>query len=177
MGSGTIVYDLRNVVCKNNNYSCFWYGGSAPTRDVTIRAINCDLDNWGVYWAETTITNSKLKRCHSCNIKVIDEDGNFLENALITITDNLGNQIFSELTDANGEIDEQILDTHLYKNATGTTTTVITEYNPFLLTISKSGYRTYIASLQVDDAVNSTISLTQGEVVIKNATLYNCTIK
>lgn len=86
-----------------------------------------------------TDANGKIVDQRSFNLKVIDKDGNAISGATVTLNNVNGTQQFSVTTAADGTITEQIVDS---VDWTGTAETE-TNYNPFTLTISKSGFLTY----------------------------------
>lgn len=76
----------------------------------------------------------------TCNIHVADKDGTNLEGVAVLCEDNTETEVFDELTDANGDIAEQVI---TYKKWT-TTAETLTEYTPHTFTITKAGYEPLI---------------------------------
>ena len=98
----------------------------------------------------------------SINLKIVDKDGNSISGATIDI-ENSGGAISGSpfTTDANGEIATEVkvydvtqkgaIDVHQWFDYTST--------NPIVITISKSGYKTYKTSQTILNKVDWTIRL------------------
>lgn len=108
-------------------------------------------------WSYGTGRDLHIWQQKSVNIKVIDKNGDPIQNATVKITDNFGTSQ-SELTDANGmhpEILATVYDIHhLTDNSV-----VETDYNPFTIEISKNGYETYTEVLDIDSKVEWIVTL------------------
>lgn len=87
---------------------------------------------------------------YTCNIHVADKNGNNLSGVVVSCEDQNENEVFSALTDANGDIIEQMID---YKKWEGTEET-LTEYSPHKFIFTKAGQRTTeIKNVTVDSPI------------------------
>ena len=102
-----------------------------------------NIVNWGFGDA------GSIRISFTVDVNVVDETGTAINGATVAITPtgtSENNNNFSVTTDANGDITQQTLTTRIYTSSNPggtTTTTTITNYNPFTLTVSKAGYKTY----------------------------------
>ena len=98
--------------------------------------INCNLlVTTDIYWGDTTLFINK--KTFDCN--VVDELGDDLENVQVKCDyrkEATGN-VFTVLTDSDGDIAQQQVEFHRFIHADGTTYKRYIEY-----TITKSGYKT-----------------------------------
>ncbi len=95
-------------------------------------------------------SNYTIER-YTCDIHVVDKNGNDLEGVTVLCEDKDDNQIFSVQTDGNGDIAQQTID---YKKWEGTAETE-TEYNPHKFTFSKNGYTLLVMeNFTVDARIN-----------------------
>ena len=101
--------------------------------------VDTTLNIWG-FSLGTNYNNSEVYRDYTVNIKVIDQDGNAIENASVTLDDKDGNEIFSVLTDSNGEISEQTVTYKLYTADEGAGVVNETTYSPHTLTVDHGSY-------------------------------------
>ena len=128
------------------------YGITGPDKNST-RFVNFDISECNNPFYSYNIGGNYFNPLNvlfsfSMNLKVIDENGNSLENAEVILKDKNGTIIFDELTDVNGTIPEQYVNYYRdYKNYTHNSyfddPTDWTTYYPYTLTINKSGYSTY----------------------------------
>ena len=96
---------------------------------------------------------------YSINLKIVDEEGNPINNSNVVLTDTNGDETFSVSTDGNGEITEQTVmvydkwwehpNWNLHED----------DYNDFTLTISKAGYNIYEAIFTLNEKTDWTIAL------------------
>jgi len=92
-----------------------------------------------------------IKVTYSCDIHVVDKEGNNLEGVTVTCEDKNSNQVFSVQTGADGKIAQQTID---YKKWEGTDETE-TEYSPHKFTFSKNGYTLLVMeNVTVDARIN-----------------------
>jgi len=89
-----------------------------------------------------------IKEQYTINIHVNDKEGANLAGATVACVDAASGAIFSEETDANGDIAEK---TVTYKTWTGTSATLVTS-SPHVFTISKAGYRPLVLEAITVDA-------------------------
>jgi len=87
------------------------------------------------------------------NLKVVDSNGNGIEGATVTLKDKDGSQVFSVTTDGNGDIAEQQV-IQAKADQTDSNPYIWTDYNPFTLTISKTGYKTMVKEYTIDRKIN-----------------------
>lgn len=158
--SGTGYATLENCRILKNMYM---FLGTGFNGNLTM--IDCYVDDYNIYWGSST-DNAIIKREYTFNLKVKDEDGAPIQNAIVNLKRNNGLNEFTENTTATGYINEKIVYMGYYKKSTGNT---LISYSPFNLTISKTGYSDYkMNNLIIDEPTNLKISL-----VTVNATTDN----
>lgn len=97
------------------------------------------------------IAGAVVKITYSCDIHVVDKDGNNLEGVTVTCEDNNSDQVFSVQTGADGKIAQQTI---TYKKWEGTDETE-TEYSPHKFIFSKNGYTLLVMeNVTVDARIN-----------------------
>ncbi|RLB10376.1 MAG: hypothetical protein DRG27_03150 [Deltaproteobacteria bacterium] len=133
------VYDLKDCVFANNHYTIH-------TVDLSdaARLTDCEADNWNIDWSGSPTEDAKIERAYSFKVKVIDNEGNPIEDALVELYDKDGNKIFSELTDSNGETSE-----HSIVSITYTPSETI-DNNPYTVKIYKEGYTPLETKITID---------------------------
>ncbi len=89
-----------------------------------------------------------IKEQYTINIHIVDKDGVNLSGVTVICDDQFSAEQFSEVTDVNGDIAEQIL---IYKTWTTTSETLVTS-SPHVFTFSKPGYQTTIVKNVTVDA-------------------------
>jgi len=128
--------------------------GRGGARDYTIRAINASSMTMGYLGVSTGILefidcvfegnltfavragyNHLIYKSASYDMHLEDSNGNNVPGATVTMVNSDNEQVFSVVTDANGNIDEQIVPYEI-TNQYGTTE------KSFTLTIAKEGYPT-----------------------------------
>jgi len=95
------------------------------------------------------VSDWKVFEQYSFALKVSDENGNPLENATVTATNEFGTEIFSVNSDINGDISSQIINAKKFffdpiGNPVGAVGQEI--YTSFSFSVSKEGYETYASS-------------------------------
>jgi hypothetical protein len=190
---GQIIFDQKATAYKDVNglravgqntvvYS-YNYGGS--TKIYGKRLINLDATGCTNPIIEIGVGGGAYESNHlvayTMNFKIIDENGDAIENAGIVLKDKNGTQVFSETTDSDGIITEQVVDTLHAKNDGSATKRYYfntpdvdwIKYYPFTLTISKSGYKTYETILEPEGKLDLTITLKKtNDVVDENGTYH-----
>ncbi len=92
-----------------------------------------------------------VKVTYSCDIHIVDKNGNNLAGVTVTCKDKDNSQVFSVQTGSDGKIAQQII---TYKKWEGTDETE-TEYSPHKFTFSKSGYTLLVMeNVTVDARIN-----------------------
>jgi len=120
---------------------------------LAAQTVNFINPRWNLVQSDVSITraDSVLYWKYSCNIHVVDKDGNNLSGVAITCEDKDSNQVFSVQTGADGKIAQQII---TYKKWEGTGETE-TEYNPHKFIFSKNGYTLLVMeNVTVDARIN-----------------------
>ncbi len=103
--------------------------------------------------ADNTVT---VEEQYTCNIKVVDEQGNAIQGVTVKCEDTIGSEVFSVTTDASGVIAEQVI---TYKQWAGTSETE-TAYSPHKFVISKDGLsEKVIANVTVAGAIEWVVQL------------------
>lgn len=119
-------------------------GGSGITGNIINPADN-------ITSVEITDATSVIKEQYTCDIHVVDKDGDNLAGVTVTCEDKDSNQVFSVQTGADGKIAQQTID---YKKWEGTDETE-TEYSPHKFTFSKNGYTLLVMeNVTVDARIN-----------------------
>lgn len=124
--------------------------------DLTLTNPKTNIGAVKIYHADDWVVEQ-----YTCSIHVTDEAGVDLENVTITCDDEADSEVFSEDTDASGDIAEQTID---YKKWTGTDET-LTDYSPHTFTLSLAGYFEQTIVHTVDGPVDWEVSLTSVDSV------------
>jgi hypothetical protein len=149
---GYIQATLKNLIVRNVSLSTI-LAASITTNDYLI---NADLDNWTITWSGSS--TGKFFRQYEFDLTVIDKDNNPISDAIVTLKDKNGTQVFSATTDINGKIPTQTVSYGWYEQATGDT---LNSYSPHTLTISKAGYQIYTKKFTLDKKIDWRIKLTK----------------
>ena len=104
---------------------------------------------------------------YTLNIKVIDQNGNGIEMATVTVKNKDDDEQFSVTTDGNGDITPQEVLTALWSHECDQsgfgyksyTDEEKTDYNDFTLEIKKAGYQTYTKKFTLDKKIDWVIRL------------------
>ena len=115
----------------------------------------------------TTAVDDGTNELHlkwSFDVMVVDEQGNAVSGASVKLEDSQGN-VTNLTTDANGQITTQELHEAVYSKDisigdTGSFDKTVT-YNPYTLTITKSGYKKYVSQGSITTTVSEIISLSK----------------
>jgi len=169
---GACLYKCTNVTLRNvKAHNCVSYdiqNRSVSDNSIENTLIDCE---YGTYDNRNNKSDSETKDsycilniCNSFNLKVIDKDGNNIENASVKLYDKNNDLVFEELTDENGLIPEQIVKIirdEIWKLASNNYDPVRTiyTYNPFRLVIEKTGKQIYESIFTIDQKQNLIISL------------------
>jgi hypothetical protein len=170
--SATEYIDVRNLKVINQDNIIYTYNYNAEGKPYGARFIDLDVSECDNPYFDQNNSGGEYptynKVAYSVNFKITDENGDALEDATVTMKDTDDTTVFSETTDGDGEITEQIVDSLVaYSDGTSrvrfyfNTPDVnwIKKY-PFSLEISKTGYETYRAEgLSLDSPKSETITL------------------
>ena len=113
-----------------------------------------------------------LRIGNSVKIKVVDKDGNPIENATVTCKDKDGSTAWTESTDANGETSKHDIIHREWITSSGERTiymdTPDNYYYPYTIKIAKAGYQTYEFPIPTDEKIDWTITLKKIKINIDN---------
>ncbi len=176
-------YVIRDLISRITSSYNFRYGvdnyqnTTIPTPKQQL--IDCDWGNFatGKYADNIPIcwwimsgpdTMNPLPLMYSCNVKVVDTNGNPIAGAILTIklvAD--GTLKNSGVSDINGIIPEQLITYATVKHKVGSgqgmglAYTDLVLYNPFMIEITAPGYETYsVKSIAINSKINQSITLT-----------------
>jgi len=150
---------IDQLILKKNGYLNFYNNHCA----VTVRNT---LLNATMGWY--TSPDASWHEEFNFDMLIVDDNGDPIENATISLKNNLGTEVYSGTTDSSGVITTQYILTRVFSygnavadptNAVSKTLTNITDYNPFTITVSKTGYETYESVMDITAKLNSTITL------------------
>jgi len=139
----------------------------------TAYIIDADTNTWTIRWYRDYPTGY-VYRQYTFNLKVIDKENNSILGASVKVWDKDNNLLFSESTDENGIITEQILTYKKYEKDVencvdpGCSETIVTTYSPHIIEISKAGYQTYKKKFTLDKEIDWTIGLKKISINIDN---------
>lgn len=121
--------------------------------------------------------HGKVYFASSFNCKVQDEEGNSIEGVNVKIENIASSQSFEGQTDSDGKNLEQIFDfleiEHDYNFSGGSSNNIRTWYKDFNLTISKDGYESYTAIVDMSKKIDLNITLkTQVPLIVTPDDVY-----
>ncbi|MHA1882473.1 MAG: carboxypeptidase-like regulatory domain-containing protein [Candidatus Thorarchaeota archaeon] len=105
--------------------------------NANLYAVNVKC-KWKVSWALTN--DGKIYRQYTFTLKVVDENGNPISGAKVSVYNRSGCLEFEDITDANGRISTHTITRGYYDQAHGST---LVDFSPHTLVIEKEGYDTY----------------------------------
>ena len=125
--------------------------------------IDCDFNGElpNIYWRHSTDDLGEILYGNSINIKIINEDGDPVENVNVKINNN-EEELLNTTTGVDGKIDEFIGVHKVFTQDTGLGegyNTITTDKNPFGIKISKTGYETYETEIEIEDKQDLIITL------------------
>lgn len=126
---------IKNVYGRNSIAESLFCVVADPPNSYYL--INPDFDNWTIWWQGSG--SASVYRQYEFTLTVTNSSNQPIETANVTLYNNQG-KVGSWLTDSNGEISTQTLTMGFYNETGGNT---IYNYNPYNLTITKTGYQTY----------------------------------
>ncbi len=201
-------YTQNVVVCRNWRRTTD--GVTLTFTDSDLSGLENDDDLLQFYQSSTTpashIYYVRFYHKYTVNVTIVDEDGNPIDGATITVKDNTGATQFTDTTDANGQITgNQItkvyisIDYHGELYASDGTSLLTVNYYPnnhptygyfrtyldggaddalaenycthtiytqFTITVSKSGYETYVWKGSIDNKLSKVIALKKAKAII-----------
>jgi len=101
-------------------------------------------------------SSAKVYRQYTFNLKVVDENGNPINDAKVKVYNKSGNLVLENTTDADGQIPEQIITRGYYDQAHGNT---LVDFSPHMCVVEKEGYETYTIQFTPTEAIDWQISL------------------
>jgi len=152
---------VKDVYARGTSYA--FYVSDLDENDDDCYIINGDFDSWYSRW-KNVIPERKVFRQYTVKLKIIDREGNPIENASIKIYDNNGTLIVNETTDENGEIPEQTITYGYYQRSTDgyyTHDEIFHSYSPHKIVIEKEGYQSVIFNLTIDRKIDNVIALNE----------------
>jgi hypothetical protein len=152
---GTIT--ARGVTMLNEAASFYFFNQGVGQN---LYAIDCSCA-WLFTWENSA--GAICYRQNSVNLKITDKANNAISGATVTLVDKSGTQVFSVLTAADGTIAEQVVTRGTYTQAT---LNVLQDLSPHTLTISKTGYQTYVKKFVLSDKVVWEIKLAKSHSIL-----------
>ncbi len=150
-GWGTDVYEIRNFKTYMDStypYDIYAYYNSKEHRLYDFEGANgfdlySDYDKPQVRWRPGTTDSTFVHLYHLLGFNIIDEEGNNIENATITVYDKDGNQLWTDTTDVNGEASDDIETMTIGWDsvAGGQYDSDYVTKNPLRIVIQKSGFK------------------------------------
>jgi len=149
-------------------------------KSVENTLINCDFESISLDWlgVTTEYTYNKLNIGEEFSVIVTNPDEDPIENALVTLKDKNGTEIFSELTDSDGNYNQDVIRRIVLSEKSPPLFTEVnsdTNYNPFVITVSYAGYKTYEAPIEINAKTDLQIQLEYPELLISAVTITDCT--
>ena len=118
------------MIGEDTSFRCFKLSAN-------VYAVNVKC-KWKVFWS--FINDGKIYRQYTFTLKVVDEDGNPISSARVSVYNRSGCLEFEDITDANGRIPTHIITRGYYDQAHGSE---LVDFSPHTLVIEKEGYETY----------------------------------
>jgi len=171
LGVGKVIWfkaysgSAKDVYARKIKYYAF-YVSDLDENDDDCYIINGDFDTWKSRWYNA-VPERKVFRQYTVNLKVVDETGNPVEGAKVVLKDKNGGEVFSVLTNANGEIEEQTATYGYYQREDDgiyTHEQIFTSYSPHTLIVLKKGYKPYKVVFELDKKIDWLIRLSHSSV-------------
>ena len=123
---------LYNIVISDNTAGKTTFAIYSVHAGETVDIVDAVVDDWTFTWygVGTTIT---VYRQYSFNLKVVNDDGDAIENAIVELFDTNDNEMFETTTFANGSITQQTVSYAYYNQSSGDTPYL---YSPFTLNVT-----------------------------------------
>ena len=153
--AGYWIGELQNVTIIDPSYA----NGATPT--IT----------WDVYYPSDNDSDRQLAFGWLLSVGADDANGDPLSGATVDVFDNSGNQVFSGVTDALGQLVGIPLATTIYDQPATDTDTTITTQNcgPFQVQVSLAGYATSTQTINLTQSTTAKFQLTSGTMTTVNA--------
>lgn len=119
--------------------------------------INPDVENWTILWGGGISTHN-IYRQYEFDLTFTFENGSYTEGTNVTISNDYLGTSDSWILSSNGSIPQQTYSTGHYNRTGGDT---IYDYNPYNITATLDGYRTYTQLINITKPEDLTISLTE----------------
>jgi hypothetical protein len=148
---------VSNMTVRNCITKFFLQDGGTGSRHL----VNFDVDSWTFQWNNSP--TNKIYRQYTIDLKVTDKENNNISGATVSLVDKNGTAIFSVTTAADGTIASQTVSRGYYDTAHGDT---LQEYSPHTLTISKSGYQTYLKKFTLEAKISWEIKLAKWSQIL-----------
>lgn len=155
LGWTTESITINNLTARDPKTSSFF----CRNLNHPIYLVNPDIDVWTFTWVTSS---DKVYRQYTFDLKVIDPDGTSINNAIVSLFDNNNDEVFSVLTDAQGEIIQQTISRGYYDQANGNT---LQDYSLHTLNIYKDNYQPYVMNITFSQKTNWEIALSPTESV------------
>lgn len=168
---GVDVYDLNDSIFPGTLYlRSIAANGYATVRDgsvgtvaahagfgvgATVYLINLVSTDWCSSGIQGSDPTSQVHRQYELDVHVADVDGNNIVSVTVLLEDVNGVQVFSLLTDVNGDI---VTTAVSYAIMTADTDTWADKF-PFKLTVSKAGYDADVSYLTLDEKTKQEVVL------------------
>ena len=149
--TGLFAYDGYSVTFSNSRFAKSYYTIGTGDLATTVRLNDCWADEWRIQWSGSPTENAKIERAYTFKVKIMDKDGNPIQNALVELYDKNNNLVFAELTDSNGETSE-----HSIVSITYTPTETI-DNNPYTVKITKDGYTPLEVQITIDKTMKNLV--------------------
>lgn len=152
---------VKDVYGRNLSYA--FYLSDLDENDTDCYIINGDFDTWKSRWVNVN-PERKVFRQYTVNLKVVDRDGNPLENANVVLKDKDGNIVFSQVTNSEGKIPEQTVTYGYYQRESDgfyNHEDIFTSFSPHTLIVSKSGYQNFEVVVTIDRKIDWIIVLNE----------------
>ena len=127
--------------------------------------LNCNFDTSYTSQIDASYAGATAIVKYTVSLTIVDEDGVAIDTPTVVLTNAEGTDVFSGVWSTD-------FDASVWQEYGG----VETDYNPFTITVSKAGYRTYTGVVTIDKKTDWDIVLDTGDTVIYDSTLYSSTI-
>jgi len=139
---------------------------------VDCSVIDAEIPAWTFSWEGTN--TAKLYRKYSFDLTVTNKLGVAISGVTVTLKDKDGNVVFTDTTDALGQIATKTVSRGYYDQAHGDT---LQDYSPHTIIVSKTGYITISTIFTFDKYLDWRIPLlTQTDVAGAGAAGYTRTV-